>query len=203
MDREIRRNDIDFELREQDGKKIIEGYAIKWEALSQKIGMYYPFKEKFTRGSMTQTLKTFTQRALWNHDDNIVLGNTKNRKLKLTEDDIGLRFELDLPNSPNGENVYEAIKRKDVEGVSFGFRALEEEWDETDPKNVIRTIRKADLIEISPTAFPAYTQSSVTARNENNDKAYEILLENRNKKNMREYAIRKLRMGVLINDNIG
>ena len=201
MDREIRRNDIDFEIREQDGKKIIDGYAVKWDALSQPIGKYYPFKEKFKRGSMTQTLKTYTQRALWNHDDNIVLGNTKNRKLKLSEDDEGLRFELELPNSPNGDNVYEAIKRKDVDGVSFGFRAVEEEWDEEDPKNVIRTIKRADLIEISPTAFPAYLQNSVSARNENNDNVYEKRVKQNENRRNREYQIRKIRIGVVIDDN--
>ncbi|MEF7566439.1 HK97 family phage prohead protease, partial [Bacillus infantis] len=92
--------------------------------------------------------------------------------LRLYEDDIGLRFELDLPNTTLGNDAYETIKRGDVDGVSFGFSMRKQEWDEADPDNIVRTITQADLFEISPVGFPAYPDSQVSARSEDPYKAY-------------------------------
>lgn len=172
MDKEIRMLATELELREtEDKKRTISGYAVKWEQLSGKLGWYFRFRERFRKGAFTETLKNDEQKCLWNHNRDIILGSTKNGTLRISEDDIGLRFENDLPESEWGNNVYESIKRKDVEGVSFGFRMLGEEWDEADPDDRIRTVTKAKLGEISPTAFPAYPQSEVQAREM--DKVYE------------------------------
>ena len=53
-----------------------------------------------------------------------------------------------------------------VKGVSFGFVVKKDAWDQTDPRNVVRTLVDVDLIEISPTAFPAYPQTSAAVRSE-------------------------------------
>lgn len=155
----------DIEIRESDnGKKTITGYAVKWEMKSQPLGYWYRFKEQFKKGAFTETITQDDQRALWSHDTSKVLGRTKNDTLRLFEDDIGLRFELDLPDTTLGEDVYKTIKRGDVDGVSFGFKMVKEEWDESDPDNIIRSVTKAKLLEISPVAFPAYPDSTVSAR---------------------------------------
>nr|WP_236871308.1 HK97 family phage prohead protease [Brevibacillus laterosporus] len=57
-----------------------------------------------------------------------MLGSTKNETLRLYEDDIGLRFELDLPNNTWGKDAYESIQRGDVDGVSFGFHVRKDAW---------------------------------------------------------------------------
>ena len=164
MDKELRTLLQTVELRESDtGVRKLEGYAVKWEQLSQKLGYFYRFQEKFSKGAFTESLKNDTQRALWNHNTDIVLGNTKSNTLTLREDDIGLKFEVDLPNTSWGNDVYESVKRGDVDGVSFGFTQQIEEWDESDPDNIIRTIGKAKLFEISPTPFPAYEGSSTVS----------------------------------------
>lgn len=161
MDKETRSLLFPVELREsEEGSRILTGYAVKWEELSQKLGYYYRFQEKFSKNAFMDSLKDDDQRALWNHNTDIVLGRTKNGTLKLEEDDIGLRFDIDLPKTSWGSDVYESVKRGDVDGVSFGFRMAVEEWDESDPDNIIRTIKKAQLYEVSPTVFPAYEGSS-------------------------------------------
>lgn len=173
MEKEIRTWQSDVELREsEDGKRELTGYAVKWEQLSQKLGWYFRFQEKFTKGAFEDSLKADDQRALWNHNTDIVLGRTKNNTLSLSEDNIGLRFTIELPSTTWGNDVYASVKRGDVDGVSFGFKKVTEEWDESDPDNVIRTIKKAQLFEVSPTPFPAYEGSSeVSARSI--DSAYE------------------------------
>ena len=153
------------EIREvEGGQRVLTGYAVKWEMKSVPMGYFQRFKEQFKRGAFTESLTNDDQKALWSHDTSKVLGRTKNGTLRLFEDDLGLRFELDLPDTTLGDDAYKSIKRGDVDGVSFGFSMLKQEWDEADPDNVVRTVTKAKLLEISPVAFPAYPDSQVAAR---------------------------------------
>lgn len=163
---EIRNASTDLEIREtEEGGSTITGYAVKWEQLSQAMGFFTRFKEKFQKGAFVESLEKDDQRALWNHNRDIVLGRTSNSTLRLEEDDTGLRFEVDLPETSWGNDIYASVKRGDVSGVSFGFKMVGEEWDDNDESAVTRTVTKAKLYEISPTAFPAYEQTEVQARN--------------------------------------
>lgn len=158
----------DIETRADDaGKTTIAGYAARFESLSVSFGGW--FKEKIRAGAFAESLKKNNVRALWNHNMDMVLGSTKAGTLRLKEDDKGLRFELDLPDTQAGKDAAISIKRGDVDGVSFGFRILKQEWDEKDPKNVVRTLVEVDLREISPTAFPAYPSTSVKVRSVEED----------------------------------
>lgn len=163
----------EIELREADtGIKSISGYAVKWDMKSHSMGFSRSFKEQFKKGAFTESLVKDDQRALWSHDTSKILGRTKNGTLRLTEDDIGLRFELDLPNTTVGQDLYESIKRGDIDGVSFGFLMEKEEWDDSNPDEFTRSIFKAKLLEISPVTFPAYPDSEVSARSDDPYKAF-------------------------------
>lgn len=167
QEKEIRTWMSQVELREsEDGKRKLSGYAIKWEQLSQKMGYWFRFREKFSKNAFKESIEKDDQRALWNHNTDIVLGRTKNNTLLLEEDNVGLRFEIDLPQTTWGNDIYLSVKRGDVDGVSFGFKKLGDEWDESDPDNIVRTVTKAQLFEVSPTPFPAYEGvTEVSARN--------------------------------------
>ncbi|MCJ8015235.1 HK97 family phage prohead protease [Paenibacillus sp. KQZ6P-2] len=148
------------EIRKIDGEptKII-GYAVRWDQLSNPIfGM---FREKFKRGAFTASLINPDVYASWQHDAREVLGRTPNT-LQLVEDEIGLRYEITPPSW--AEKYIETIERGDVRGSSFIFRALVEEWDETNAEMAIRTISEAELYEVSPVTTPAYPQSTVGIR---------------------------------------
>lgn len=178
-----------IEVREfENGTRTITGYAVKWEMKSHTMGYWRRFKEQFQKGSFRDSLTNDDQRALWSHDTSQVLGRTKNGTLRLFEDDIGLRFELDLPNTTLGNDAFETIKRGDVDGVSFGFAMQKEEWDESDPDNITRSITKAKLFEISPVAFPAYPDSQVSARSED---PYKSFVEERKQKDLRKKLLLK------------
>lgn len=154
-----------IEIREDDeGNRTLSGYAVKWEMKSQVLGLFYKFREQFKRGAFLNSLNDDDQRFLWSHDTSQVLGRTKNGTLRLQEDDIGLRFELDLPNTTLGNDTYESIKRGDVDGVSFGFRDADDFVEEPDDDLPLRTVNSAKLIEVSAVAFPAYPDSEVSAR---------------------------------------
>lgn len=172
MGKEIRIIPADLEIREAEGnKRTITGYAVKWGQWSAPISEI--FRERFEKGSLTESVRDDNQIALWSHDLRCVLGNTKNRTLRFIEDDIGLGFEIDPANTSWGNDAYTSILRGDVDGVSFAFKVGKEGdyWDTSDPNMIKRTIRKARLFEVSPTPFPAYPQTEVQARSI--DKAYE------------------------------
>lgn len=161
--RELLTNKI--EIREDDdGNRSISGYAVKWEMKSQVLGLFYKFREQFQKGAFIQSLNDDDQRFLWSHDTSKVLGRKKNDTLRLQEDDVGLRFELDLPKTSLGNDTYESIKRGDVDGVSFGFMAEDDEVIEPEDDLPIRTVKRAKLMEVSAVAFPAYPDSEVSAR---------------------------------------
>ncbi|AXO97160.1 TPA: HK97 family phage prohead protease [Bacillus cereus] len=154
-----------IEIREDDnGNRTLIGYAVKWEKKSLVMGYYRKFREQFKNGAFTETLRNDDQRFLWSHDTSKVLGRTKNNTLRLSEDAVGLRFELDLPNTTLGNDTYVSIKRGDVDGVSFGFSMISEEIQEPDDDLMLRTVTKAKLLEVSAVAFPAYPDSEVSAR---------------------------------------
>ena len=178
-----------LEIREvEGGLRTIVGYAVKWEMKSVTMGYWRRFKEQFKRGAFTDSLTQDDQLALWSHDYSQVLGRTKNGTLRLFEDEIGLRFELDLADTTLGDDTYKTIKRGDVDGVSFGFQMTKEEWDESDPDNIVRSVTKAKLVEISPVAFPAYPDSQVSARSHD---PYKQFVDERNQKDLRKKLILK------------
>lgn len=142
-----------------DTGKIV-GYAVKWNQFSSPM---MGFQEKFAPGAFTRSLadKTISVYAAWNHDSSEILGRAPST-LTLVEDDIGLRYEINPPAW--AERYLETIERGDVTGSSFMFRATKQEWDDTDPNVLIRTITEAELYEVSPVTTPAYPSSSVGVR---------------------------------------
>jgi len=103
-------------------------------------------------------------RCLINHDTRLVLGRTKSNTLTLKTDSRGLWGEVKInPNDQDAMNLYERVKRGDVDQCSFGFEILKEEF--TDNGNSVHwTIEKVKLYEVSIVTFPAYTDTSVSAR---------------------------------------
>jgi hypothetical protein len=157
-----------LELRKTtDGKQTLAGYAVLWEKKSLPI--YGSFREQVRKGAFGQALKENNIRALWNHNSDLVLGSTKAGTMRVSEDEKGLRFEIDLPDTQAGRDAGVSVSRGDVDGMSFGFNVRKQEWDESDPKNVLRTLIEVDLKEISPTPFPAYPQTKVGIRSVEDD----------------------------------
>lgn len=100
--------------------------------------------------------------ALLDHDAGKVLGRTRSGTLRLQEDDRGLAFDLDLPDTQAGADVLALATRGDLGGMSFGFNvpAGGEEW-----QGERRTLRKVSLREISVvSAWPAYPDTSLALR---------------------------------------
>jgi hypothetical protein len=121
------------------------------------------WREKIAPGAFDKSLRENDVVALHSHDSGRIMGRTGAKTLTLREDDTGLAFDNELPNTTDGKDLAVQIERGDIAGMSFGFIATRQEWDETvDPP--LRTILEADLYEITYTAFPAYPDTEVGLR---------------------------------------
>lgn len=169
----IRRN-YDFEVRaEQDDERgsIITGRPIVYDSKTD-IGGY--FAEIIERGALDKTDLTDV-RFLVNHDiSKIPLArsrkNTKNSTMQLSVDDdgMGIRVVLDTENNTEARNLYSAIERGDITGMSFMFGIDDEEWTELDSDYPTRHIRGiSTVIEVSAVTFPAYEDTEINARDKN------------------------------------
>lgn len=173
MEKEIRTLQEKVEIRSNDdGKKTIVGYAAKFNVASQNLG---GFIEKIDRHAFDEILNDDV-RALFNHDPNFVLGRTKNGTLKLSIDDLGLRYGIIPPDTTWANDLIKSIERGDINQSSFAFISDygSEEWiyDETN-SIYIRTIKKVKrLYDVSPVTYPAYeqTESVVSQRSLENAK---------------------------------
>lgn len=103
-------------------------------------------------------------RCLIDHETRLVLGRTKAGTLTLKVDSRGLWGEVKInQKDQDAMNLYERVKRGDVDQCSFGFDILDEEYE--DRGTVVHwTIKKVKLYEVSVVTFPAYQETSVTAR---------------------------------------
>lgn len=166
----IRRN-YEFEVRaEKDEKKgnIIVGRPIVYDVKTDICGM---FAEIIDKGALDKTdLKDV--RFLVNHDiSKIPLArsrkNTKNSTMQLTVDDKGMeiRVALDTENNTEAKNLYSAVERGDISGMSFMFGVDKEEWENLKSDYPTRHIKAiSTVIEVSAVTFPAYEETSITAR---------------------------------------
>jgi len=150
------------ELRKTDeGKPVIEGYAA---VIGKRTDIGW-FTEEIAAGAFDDAMND-DARALFNHDQNYVLGRQSAGTLKLTLDKNGLRDEIFPPDSR--ADVVESIERGDVDGQSFGFTVKEDKWEwasegglDKDHRTILKVGR---LYDVGPVTFPAYTDTTVAAR---------------------------------------
>ena len=106
-------------------------------------------------------------RALADHDTAKVLGRTKSQTLSLSVDEKGLFGEITInPNDTEAVNLYERVKRGDIDQCSFGFNILNETMEQRADGTTKWTITEIELFEVSVVTFPAYADTSVEARSE-------------------------------------
>lgn len=138
---------------------LISGYAAVFNSKTS-IGSY--FEEVIAPGAFSKAISENGDiRALFNHDWNNVLGRTKSGTLRLEEDERGLKFEVELPNTTVARDLAESMRRGDINQCSFGFFPTEETWDYS-VEPAMRTINEVDLFEISVVSIPAYEDTEVS-----------------------------------------
>lgn len=164
---------------EEHGEKIIEGYFAVFNSQTELWpGAYEEIDPTAFDGTLGNDI-----RALINHDTSLVLGRNKSGTLELKIDGHGLfgRIRINEQDS-DAVNLYERVKRGDVDQCSFGFNVLREKTDWREDGTVKWRLMEIDLHEVSICTFPAYTDTSVQARHIEVEQYRERMLEQRKQK---------------------
>lgn len=164
--RQLRSIPTKFETREDGENPTIEGY---FAVFNSNYEIAPGMSESIAPGAFSRTLANDV-RALINHDTTLVLGRTKASTLELREDSHGLWGKISInPNDRDAMNLYERVKRGDVDQCSFGFDLKEQDTEIRDDGAVHWTIKDLDLFEVSCCTFPAYEQTNISARSKERD----------------------------------
>ena len=166
---------------EDERGKLIEGRPIVYDSMAD-LGFC---QEIIEAGALDNTDLTDV-RFLVNHDiSKIPLArsrkNNENSTMQLGVDDKGLfiRVYLDVENNTEARNLYSAIQRGDITGMSFMFSIEDEVWEGLDtdkPTHRIRAI--SSVVEVSAVTFPAYEDTEIYARDKSNLERLRGELEN-------------------------
>lgn len=152
----------EFKVRDDGEQPTIEGY---FAVFNSTYDMGWGMSESIAPGAFTKSLSNDV-RALINHDTTLVLGRTSAHTLELREDSHGLWGKITInPKDSDATNLYERVKRGDVDQCSFGFNIVSEETEfPSDGDGCHWTITEVDLHEVSVCTFPAYEETAVSAR---------------------------------------
>lgn len=178
QERHIRSLETDLQTRavEETDEKVIEGY---FAVFNSETELFPGAFEEIAPEAFNNTLSNDI-RALINHDTAFVLGRNKSNTLELKVDSRGLWGSIKInENDTDAMNLYERVKRGDVDQCSFGFNILKEDTDYRDDGTIKWTIREIDLHEVSVVTFPAYGDTSVQARMKQKEQIEQRKLEKR------------------------
>lgn len=145
----------------EDKSLVLSGYAVRFNEPSGLLwGEFIEYIER-TAFDGVELDNTF---LLYNHNTDHVLGNTRSGTLTLSVTELGLSFRADLPDTAKAKEVYELVKRGDINGMSFGFSVDTDTWN-MQKEPIERHIQKInELLEISIVPMPAYDSTEVDAR---------------------------------------
>jgi HK97 family phage prohead protease len=147
---------------------VVEGYAARFNSRSEILAGQ--FREVIKPGAFRDAMARpgVDVRAFVNHDSAKVIGRQGNGTLTLREDERGLFYRVELPDTSFARDLVVSMERGDIAHSSFAFQVERDgqswDWgalDEGGRKLDLRTIhRVSDLIEVSPVTIPAYPESS-------------------------------------------
>ena len=156
-----------------DGSNMIVGYAAVYHRQGEagtEYRLWEDVVERIKPGAFDRAIKEDDVRALFNHEPALILGRMKAGTLRLSVDSVGLRYEIDPPDTQAGRDTVESIKRGDVSGSSFAFvprkRATREETDADGRSVYIVELEEVELYDVGPVTYPAYAATETGVRSD-------------------------------------
>lgn len=161
---------FDFEVRAENNEEhgnVITGIPIVYGQRTD-LGWH---DEIIEEGALSET-DLRDVRFLVNHNvDMIPLARSRNNnanstmQMSVDENGMAIRVDLDTENNADARSLYSAVERGDISGMSFMFTVDKDSWDDLESEHPTRHIRSiGKVFEVSAVTFPAYSQTSITAR---------------------------------------
>ena len=183
MKKELEQRAYNFEIKAEQTERgnIITGRPIVYDSRTD-LGW---FDEIIVSGALNNTDLTDV-RFLVNHDvKEIPLARSRRNNgnstmfLIVDQEGLGIRVDLDTENNARARELYSAVERGDISGMSFMFGIRNEEWDNLDSDHPTRRILDiSSVVEVSAVTFPAYAATTINARSKEALESARQALEN-------------------------
>ena len=171
QNKELEQRSYTFDIRAEqadEGVGIVRGRPIVYNSRTD-LGFFY---EVIDSGALNGA-DLRDVRFLVNHDiSKIPLARSRNNNANSTmqlmpdEEGMQIRVNLDVLNNSDARNLYSAIERGDITGMSFMFAVDDEEWSDLESEKPTRRIKKiSNVVEVSAVTFPAYEDTEISVRN--------------------------------------
>lgn len=158
------------EVREDNGKRTITGYASVFYngTPATQFELMPGVVERVMPGAFRKVLrsKKTDAAAVFDHDNGVMLGRMSNGTLRLEEDDIGLRYSIDPPDTQAARDLMTLIARGDVKGssIQFGIGPKGDRIRRVDGATVREIVEVGRLIDVGPVVHPAFDATTVSVR---------------------------------------
>lgn len=161
---------FNFEVRAEQNEEhghYLAGTPIVYNTTTD-LGWY---DEVIDRGALDEAdLKDV--RFLINHNTDMVpLARSRNNnvnstmQLEVNDGGMNIRVDLDVDNNTDARNLYSAVERGDLDGMSFMFTVDADAWEDLESEHPTRHIEKlGKVFEVSAVTFPAYEATTISAR---------------------------------------
>lgn len=175
-------------VENEENKMLIEGYAITFDKPATHQYGSRKFTEIIKKGALDKTdMKDVPMR--YNHNDNVmIMARTRNKSLKLTVDEKGLKVEANLLDTQSNRDLYKAIKEGLIDKMSFAFNVADggDTWTFGEKETTREVNNIAKLWDVSVVDTPFYDSTSVYTR------SFELLeSEERRLESLREVELLK------------
>ena len=150
-------------MKEGDKARRVVGYAATFNSDSETL--WGSFVEQVDQRAFDEADMSDV-RALFNHDENKILARTPGT-LSLEVDEMGLRYEFDMPDTSYGNDLLISMERGDISQSSFGFTVTDEEWIDRSADKLLplrRILKVGRLFDVSPVTYPAYPETTSEVR---------------------------------------
>lgn len=161
---------LELRVSEQGEEKnyVVDGYATTFD---EPYELYrdgkYIVMEKVDRHAFDDT---YMDDVIFQYDHSgMVYARTRNKTLRLEENDHGLKVTADLGSTEASRGVWDAIDKGLIDRMSFSFTVTGDSYEEEEQENgdiiLTRTIKKIGrLYDVSAVSFPANEGTSISAR---------------------------------------
>ncbi|CCH54477.1 hypothetical protein BN8_03651 [Fibrisoma limi BUZ 3] len=144
-------------------KVFFRGMAIVYDKPSRML--YHkekgPFVEVIERGAVDENTDLAEVLAVFNHDENRLLGANYSGTLRFDKTDEGVSVIIEKPNNTVGNDCEEWVRRGDIRGMSFKFFVAKDRW-EMKGEVLHRYVEKiSKIMDLSLVTRAAYLQTSV------------------------------------------
>lgn len=163
-----RRLSVPFELSRTDesGSGLtMEGYAAVFNSPTLIESWEGRFNETIAPGAFAKTIREGSPVLQFDHGQHPLLGSIPLGAITdLQEDETGLRVRARISDNWLTEPIRDAIREGAIDGMSFRFIPVKDEWEDERSDTPTRTLREVKLLELGPVVFPAYADTSVSLR---------------------------------------